>query len=149
MNRRSFAAGIAEKTGHPASAVEAILVEAIAALAGELAKVGRFDWRGFGTFAVRTYPARRIHNPATGKTIELPARRSVAFKPSTRLRSKLTQVSSSRRPARSRKRPPPRQPRNGAVRSVRSASPVGRSRSGGRAAPVGVRLQGARRRATR
>lgn len=89
MNRRSFASRIAEKTGHPASAIEAILVEAIAALAGELAKVGRFEWRGFGTFAVRTYPSRKIHNPATGQTITIPSRKSVAFKPSARLRTKL------------------------------------------------------------
>lgn len=89
MNRRSFAAAIADKTGHPASAVEVILVEAIAALAGELAQVGRFEWRGFGTFAVRTYPSRKIHNPATGQTISIPSRKSVAFKPSDRLRAKL------------------------------------------------------------
>jgi nucleoid DNA-binding protein len=89
MNRRTFAARIAKETGHPANALETILEAAITVLAGELAAAGRFAWRGFGTFAVRTYPARKIHNPATGKTIELPARSSVTFKPSTRLRSRL------------------------------------------------------------
>lgn len=89
MNRRTFAARIAKQTGHPANALEAILEAAIAVLAGELAKEGRFEWRGFGTFTVRTYPARKIHNPATGKTIALPARKSVTYKPSRKVRAGL------------------------------------------------------------
>lgn len=102
MNRRTFAAQIGQKTGHPANAMEAVLEAAIAVLAGELAKTGRFAWRGFGTFTVRTYPARKIHNPATGQTIELSARRSVTFKPSARLRSQIKPASRTapRRPAR-------------------------------------------------
>lgn len=89
MKLRLFAGRVAAKTTHPASVVADVLKAAIAAFADELAAAGRFEWRGLGTFAVRTYPSRRIHNPATGKVIELPARSSVTFKPSTRLRSKL------------------------------------------------------------
>lgn len=65
MNRRLFASRIAEKTDHPAAAIDTILEAALAVLAGELAKEGRFEWRGFGTFTVRAYPARKIHNPRT------------------------------------------------------------------------------------
>lgn len=89
MNRRIFATRIAKTVGHPAAAIAAVLDVAVAVLASELATGGRFEWRGLGTFTVRSYPARKIHNPATGKTITLPARRSVAFKPSSQLRSKL------------------------------------------------------------
>ncbi len=89
MNRRLFASRLAEKTGHPATTVTAILEAAIAALADERTTTGRFEWRGLGTFAVRTYPARKIHNPATGQTITLSPRKSVAFKPSARLRTNL------------------------------------------------------------
>lgn len=100
MNRRTFAAQIAKKTGHPANALETILEAAIAVLAEELAKVGRFEWRGFGTFTVRTYPARRIHNPATGQTIALPGRKSVTYKPSRKVRAGLKVARRSRpRPA--------------------------------------------------
>lgn len=102
MNRRVFASRIAEKTGHSAAAIDAILDAAISILAGELAEVGRFEWRGLGTFTVRAYPTRKIHVPSTGKTITLPARRSVGFKPSARLRSGLT--------AAGRLRPAPRRP---------------------------------------
>lgn len=107
MNRRTFAAQIGKKTGHPANAIAAVLEAAIAVLAGELAKTGRFAWRDFGTFTVRTYPARKIHNPATGQTIELSARRSVTFKPSARLRSQVKPASTTtprRSERRSRKR---------------------------------------------
>jgi nucleoid DNA-binding protein len=89
MNRRTFAAQIAKKTGHPANALETILEAAIAVLAEELAHVGRFEWRGLGTFTVRAYPARKIHNPATHQVIALPPRKSIAFKPSPKLRAGL------------------------------------------------------------
>jgi DNA-binding protein HU-beta len=103
VNLRAFAGRIANTTNVPASSIETVLRAAIATLSDELAAAGRFEWRGLGTFAVRSYPGRKIHNPATGKTIRLPARRSVAFKPSARLRSKL--------------KPPTRQPRRSSMSS--------------------------------
>ena len=89
MNRRAFAGRIADKTKLLAITVEQVLTEAIVAFREELAKGGRFEWRGLGTFVVRSYPARKIHNPKTGKTITLPARRSVGFKPSQAIRALL------------------------------------------------------------
>jgi DNA-binding protein HU-beta len=97
VNLRAFAGRIADKTKVPAASIETVLRAAIATLSDELAAAGRFEWRGLGTFAVRSYPGRKIHNPATGETIQLPARRSVAFKPSTRLRSKLKPASRAAR----------------------------------------------------
>lgn len=98
MKRRVFASRIAEQTDHsvPATAIDAILEAAIAVLASELVKVGRFEWRGFGTFTVRTYPARKIHNPATGKTIALPERKSITYKPGRKVRARFKVVSRSR-----------------------------------------------------
>jgi DNA-binding protein HU-beta len=98
LNRRVFTARIAEQTNHAASAIDAVLEAAVAVLAGELVKVGRFEWRGFGTFTVRTYPARKIHNPATGKNIALPARKSITYKPSQKIRARL-KVALQSRPA--------------------------------------------------
>lgn len=89
MNRRTFAAQIAKRTGYPANAIKAILEAAIAILAGELAETGRFAWRGLGTFTVRSHAGRNIHNPSTGQVITLPPRKTVAFKPSLNLKSKL------------------------------------------------------------
>lgn len=89
MNLRVFAGRVATSASVPAATVIAVLRATVAAFADELARAGRFEWRGLGTFTVRTYPGRQIHNPATGQTIALPARHSVAFKPSVQLRSKL------------------------------------------------------------
>lgn len=110
MNRRVFASRLAEKTGHPATTVTSILEAAIAALTADLATTGRFEWRGLGTFAVRAYPARQIHNPSTGAIVTLPARRSVAFKPSQKVRLLLSPPRAKRTnpkpPAKARRRKP-------------------------------------------
>lgn len=104
MNRRAFSGRIAAKTKLLAVTVEQVLTEAIVAFREELAKGGRFEWRGLGTFVVRSYPARKIHNPKTGKTITLPARRSVGFKPSRAIRAMLPPASRGRsKSARKRK----------------------------------------------
>lgn len=96
MNRRTFAARLSEQTGHPASTLETILEAVVGILGSELAKSGRFGWRGLGTFTARAYAPRSIHNPATGETIPLAARRTVTFKPSAQLRSKLVEVAGAR-----------------------------------------------------
>jgi DNA-binding protein HU-beta len=61
----------------------------MAQLVHELLRRGRVEYRGLGSFTVETYPPRKIHNPATGKTIELPARKLARFKPSNSLTAKL------------------------------------------------------------
>lgn len=89
MIRRELAAAVSDKLGLPAGTVHRVLDTALALLVDQLLKTGRLEWRGLGTFTIRTYPPRQIHNPATGKTIKLPARSSVTFKPSTRIRARL------------------------------------------------------------
>lgn len=89
MIRRELTAAVADKLDVPAGTVHRLLDTALALLIDQLLQTGRLEWRGPGTFTVKNYPGRTIHNPATGKTIELSARRTVTFKPSTRLRSKL------------------------------------------------------------
>ena len=59
-----------------------VLVEEISRALREGTKV---QLRGFGTFEVRQRPAHRGYNPATGKTIEIPEKNIVHFRPSTAL----------------------------------------------------------------
>ena len=102
MIRRKLTTAVADKLDLTASTVGQVLDVTLELLLDDLVRTGRLEWRGFGTFAVRTYPPRQIHNPATGHTINLPARRSVTFKPGTRLRSKLKTTTRSKvRPRRS------------------------------------------------
>lgn len=106
MIRRELTAAVADKLDLAAGTVHRVLDTALALLIDQLIRTGHLEWRGLGTFTVRTYPPRRIHNPATGKTIELSARSSVTFKPSTQIRSRLKPPPArARRIARARRRP--------------------------------------------
>ena len=44
---------------------------------------------GFGAFEVRHRPPRKARNPRTGETIQVPARKSAAFRPGKRLKEAL------------------------------------------------------------
>ncbi|MEW6351453.1 MAG: HU family DNA-binding protein [Thermodesulfobacteriota bacterium] len=89
MTRRELATRIGKLTGLTAAQAARVLEVLPDVVATELAEHGQMHWRGLGTFTVRTYPARKIHNPATGRTIALAARKSVGFKPAHRLRTLL------------------------------------------------------------
>ncbi len=54
-----------------------------------LAKGEKVDLRGFGNFVMREKAARQGRNPKTGETIEISARKAVAFKPSKELAAKV------------------------------------------------------------
>lgn len=97
MRRRDLDSQIGDKLDLTATTVGEVLDTALELLIADLVRTGRLEWRGLGTFTVRTYPARKIHNPATGKTIVLRARKHVTFKPSRHLRVLLT-PKNSRRP---------------------------------------------------
>lgn len=96
MSRRELTAQLAKKTGVSVRLTTQLLRVLVDLVAAELAHVRRLEWRGFGTFTVRSYPARKIHVPATGKTIQLPPRAGITFKPSPQLLSHLP----NRRPQR-------------------------------------------------
>lgn len=98
MTRRQLAARLAEKTGLSVRQSAQVLQQLPALMADKLAQARRLEWRTLGTFSVKQYPARRIHVPATGQTIQLPARAGVAFKPSRKLLARLAPP----RPARTR-----------------------------------------------
>ncbi len=66
------------------------MIEAlIAEVSGALAKGEKVDLRGFGNFVAREKKARQGRNPKTGETIEIAARKAVAFKPSKELATKV------------------------------------------------------------
>lgn len=97
MTRRALAARIATLAGLTAQQASQVLEVIPAVVAAELLATGKLHWRGMGSFTVRTYAARRIHNPATGLTTTLPTRRSISFKPSDKLRAGLTAKHSATR----------------------------------------------------
>lgn len=52
-------------------------------------KDGRFTYPGFGTWNVRRRKARRGRNPQTGSEINIPASKTVGFKPSPDLKKSI------------------------------------------------------------
>ena len=58
-------------------------------LAKGVKKDKRFTYPGFGTWTVRTRKARKGRNPQTGAVINIPASKTIGFRPSPELKSSL------------------------------------------------------------
>lgn len=58
-------------------------------VSGAIVDGDRFSYPGFGTFTVKTRKAREGRNPRTGKKIQIPASKTVAFKPAPKLKDSL------------------------------------------------------------
>jgi nucleoid DNA-binding protein len=58
----------------------------IETLAAAIAAGETVELRGLGTFEVRERKARRAHDPRTLAPVEVPARRTVSFKPGRKLK---------------------------------------------------------------
>lgn len=66
------------------------LVSAVFAEVASAVKASkRFSYPGFGTFTVKTRPARQGKNPRTGAPIAIPASSSVGFKAAPALKDAL------------------------------------------------------------
>ena len=85
MNKLELIDAVAEKAGmtkvDARKAIDAILDVTKA----ELKKDGKIALVGFGTMGVTKRPARQGRNPRTGKTIKIPAKKVVRFKPAANL----------------------------------------------------------------
>ena len=58
-------------------------------LAKGIKKDKRFTYPGFGTYTVRTRKARKGRNPQTGAVINIPASKTIGFRPSPDLKKSL------------------------------------------------------------
>jgi len=54
-----------------------------------LARGGRIEIRGFGSFSPYTRPPRLVRNPRTGEKIHVPEKRVLHFRPGTELRERV------------------------------------------------------------
>jgi DNA-binding protein HU-beta len=59
-------------------------------IAMELASGNKVTISGFGTFAIKSRAARKGRNPATGREIEIPARKYAHFAPAKNLKDRLS-----------------------------------------------------------
>lgn len=80
MNKTELVAAIAEKTGLKKGDAEKAVKAFSEVVADELAKGGKVQLVGFGTFEVVERPARVGRNPQTKKTMEIAASKAPKFK---------------------------------------------------------------------
>ena len=80
MNKTEMIAAIADKAGLTKKDAEKALKAFTDTVAEELAKGGKVQLVGFGTFEVKERAARTGHNPKTGEAIEIAAAKVPSFK---------------------------------------------------------------------
>lgn len=79
MNKNELAKAIAKEMKLSISQVEKIIISAFKHISKTLSKGGDFQLIGFGRFSVKKRKARNAHNPRTGKTIKVPAKKVAKF----------------------------------------------------------------------
>ena len=86
MNKAELVAAIAEKTALSKKDSEKVLKAFIDVVTEELAKGGKVQLVGFGTFEVVDRPARTGRNPLTNEPITIAASKAPKFKAGKALR---------------------------------------------------------------
>lgn len=86
MKKPELAAAIAEKAGVTKDKAGEIINAITDEITNAMAKNDPVTLIGFGTFTVRERSARTGKNPQTGATIQIPASKSVGFKPGKSLK---------------------------------------------------------------
>lgn len=86
MNKTELIAAAAENTGLTKKDTERVINAAVDAITAALVKGEKVQVSGFGTFEIRERDARIGRNPHTKESIEIPATRVPAFKPSKALK---------------------------------------------------------------
>lgn len=80
---------VADRTGGTKKLAGDAVQAVFDGLSQGLTENGRVNYPGFGTFNVRDRKARTGRNPQTGGTIEIPASKTVGFKPAPKLKDTL------------------------------------------------------------
>lgn len=81
MTKAELIAVMAEEAEVTKADAAKVLESFTSAVAKELKESGKLALVGFGTFSVVERAAREGRNPQTGKTIKIPAKKAVKFKP--------------------------------------------------------------------
>lgn len=89
MTKAEMINEVANRSEQTRSRTEKVLEAFIEYVGDELRNGEKVMVSGFGTFEVSMRAARTGKNPATGETIEIPARKGVKFKPSKALKDKI------------------------------------------------------------
>jgi len=86
MNKSDLIKSISDASGLKQTEATRLVDAVFDTIAASLKKGEQVAISGFGTFLAKTRAAREGRNPATGATINIPARTSVAFKPAATMK---------------------------------------------------------------
>ncbi|MEQ1608915.1 MAG: HU family DNA-binding protein [Hyphomonadaceae bacterium] len=86
MNKSDLIKSISDASGLKQTEATRLVDAVFDTIAASLKKGEQVAISGFGTFLAKTRAAREGRNPATGATINIPARTSVAFKPAAAMK---------------------------------------------------------------
>lgn len=79
-NKKDLAKLVAEKTNFPLKKSEFAVNAVFSAITDFLAEDEKVQITGFGAFEVRERSTRKGRNPQTGEVVEIPAKKTPAFK---------------------------------------------------------------------
>lgn len=86
MNKSDLIKSISDSTGLKQTEATRLVDAVFDTITASLKKGEQVAISGFGTFVAKTRAAREGRNPATGMTINIPARTSAAFKPAAAMK---------------------------------------------------------------
>lgn len=86
MNKADLVAAVAKDTGLPQGTCKEVVDSLVEVICANLKKGEDIAIAGFGTFAVTARKARVGVNPATGKKINIPAKKVPKFKAGKQLK---------------------------------------------------------------
>lgn len=104
--KRELARELAQELDISESKALRLIRRLLKKLTEDLARTGRVELRGFGSFKTVKRPAQTLKSPKTGLPVQVPEYRSVMFRASQSLRRRLgprptaTEVTGARRPRR-------------------------------------------------
>ena len=89
MTKQQLIDRVAERVDIPGSVASIIVNLVFDGMAEELAKGGRVEIRGFGSFSVREYKGYTGRNPRWGDTVEVKPKKSSFFRAGKELKERL------------------------------------------------------------
>lgn len=86
MKKNELVAAVADSSGLSRPDATKAIESVFDVIVEEVKKGGEVTVAGFGTFKTKTSKAREGRNPATGDTIQIPAKTSLLLRPAVALR---------------------------------------------------------------
>lgn len=80
---------LAEELGLPQRTCRRLIQRLLEEIQDDIVNTGRIEFRGLGTFSVKTKPAHHTEHPGTGQPIYIPEKKMVSYRSSKALRERL------------------------------------------------------------